>query len=370
MGLAAVLYCSLSICGCAPKTYRLAPPLLIPPQVAHASLTRRVLHFDSKSVQASCWESLHGVAVRARRGGLQVQVDRDLLAVSPAGWLLPWAAQLQTKGCLGVGEANGFAELVAGSLPLPLGVADRLLHPDTGAAGYIDLRPGNWMRVLSPILRAGAAPGSSAIEAVEGTQDGQLSVTARSSANLLGYEIAWYTLTPVPQGGAKIEPLGAESHLGDTVEKSATSRFPYFHLDPAAVFQRVLFLTRASASDRDSLFLAARSEAQLETDTAALRETPALCQSEKFRSRCIVLPQQVALLVFVTVSLQGQEITTRSGTTLGALIGQNTKENPELLVPRLQVSKRFWEKQIPVQFDPHSAAILGLPLGGGEKIFW
>lgn len=298
----------VALTACAPRQYRLvvtnAVPTLIPPD---------------------------GSGRKLRGGKCAAEaVDREALTKAPAGWLLAQAADRQAKGCLAPGGGFAWADAWADATALPLGVGHRLTHAPLGA-GYLDLRPGYRLRVVSPILREGVRTAEVVVDKVESAPGG-LAITARSSADLLGYETAQFVVGP---GG--FEPQGAEARVDGVVTRSAASRFRHFAFAPEARLFRMLFLTRRSDADRDALVVAARSEAEMERATRELNEAPGRCDAWEEGS--------------FAVWKHGGGWTGRSGFAGGT-----------------RVTREFRGRPVPVRHD--SVAILALPLRGGETASW
>lgn len=369
--------CAL-LAGChrAPMTYRLtttAPhAILVPPGARNAEQTDRKIQFRSAASKATCRLEESGIAIQGRKGRIRVRVSNAGLASAPPGWLLAWARRVQEEGCLAPGEVLPFALELASSVPLRLGLAHRLLHPNLAASGYTEVHPGYRIRVTSPIYREGAAANASPFleaAAPQAGPGGSIALDLRSPEDFLGYEIAWYDVKPA-QGGAVLEPAGAETRVDGVNTQSRESKFQHLgpHGEPAHF--RVLFLTRKSASDHDALVVAGVTESELHASTVRLARQPELCTSPEFHSRCFVIPRRVAALPLATVVLNGKRIDVVPGSSLRELLTQNTPEKPESLVERMRVFKPYRSGLAPVIFPENSPAILALPLSGGETIEW
>lgn len=314
-----------------------------------------------------------GLSVVARKGRLRVTMNRERLAGAKRGLATDVAARLEAANCLSPSEAHAFA-LDAATTVVPLAIeASNSLVYASGLAGYLDLRPGYRLRLVRPLLRAGAGPNASAISSVGGAtmnSDGSLNVDARSSADLLGYETAWYEIERRGSGFA-IRELTAESHLvNQSGEKPGKLNAPWDRLNPTAVYYRVLYLTRSSSQDRDALLLAESTHARIEAVTAAIAANPALCQSGSYRSTCVVLPRQAALTAHVQVSLNGSTVAVPVGSSLRGLLDAQAGEKPESLLRRLRILKPYRGALAGVEFDRLSPAILDLRLRGGESVSW
>src|ERR1700733_2211665 len=193
------LLLAIFLTGCAtrqtaPGVYRLVDTgparILVPPGVTDPALPARTLDFPlRKPASATCRTSNDALTAQPRHGMLRITVERTPLLTHPAPWLADWTASLEQQGCLSAGEGATLAEQIVESIPLNPSEAYRLLHP-SAISGFLDLAADYRLKLISPILREGAAPGASAIktEEVSGT-DTKLSLTVRASDDFLGYEI-------------------------------------------------------------------------------------------------------------------------------------------------------------------------------------
>jgi hypothetical protein len=333
----------LATTACGSQNYRLTlrgtVPVLTPPRARPVKRSR------------VCQPPAGPIPVERRSKSWQARPTAEALTNAPAGALAAWATAMQQANCVPAGEAYALAGQVAQSVPLPLGQVPRLLQPDI-QAGYTDLHPGQRVRVISPIFRPGAPPQA---EALENFKINGLSHEARASKDLLGYETAWYRVEP----GA-LQLVTVEAQIEGKSIRSERSRFTYFPFLPSARLFRMLFLTRASTQDREALVLAAASESEIETNTRMLNEDPARCA--QMPGLCVVLPPRVAMTVYVTVMVNGEEKTVPPASPLGALVPAGVRH--------LQVKKRSGGKLTPVDFQQAPEAILKLPLMGGEQVEW
>ena len=170
--------------------------LLIPPQVKDVSVDSTSLRLGPGGTKAACLASASGLRIVGR----SLVINRDLLTASAPGELDNWAAALEKAGCIGPGETFALKTAVIDSLPLEPSQRMRLRGYALATAGYADLTSVNSLRVVSPVFRPGAPPGSSAIAAgqpsVSNGQNGGINVDLIANPDLRGYEIAWYDAAP------------------------------------------------------------------------------------------------------------------------------------------------------------------------------
>lgn len=348
LAAAALLALLASACTTAPATYRLvvrnSVPTLVPPGVKSERVTR--------------------ASVRLPGGKCPPErLERDILAKAAPGWLTARVADLESRGCLAAGTGRPLAERLSASLPLPLGAAYRLLHPNLAADGYIDLLPSYRLRVVSPLYPAGALPADPGAVTTVVSPNGEPMLQARAAPGLLGYEIAWYNVGP-----HSLDVLNTEAFRNGVRTTSRSSAFAYFGFDRSRSLYRMLFLTRSSPSDRDALVLAARSESELEAATRELAANSQLCRTPAYQSRCVILPRQVALTAFVAVTVNGVETLVAPGATLREAIRTAGRDPATVDLNRLRVLKLHAGRAVPLEHQ--SEAILNLPLNGGEVVHW
>jgi len=366
--LAAALLLLIITTGCAfRQRYRLvkqnAGSVLIPPGVSKPDVAQRTFTVNIGAGRGSCAPAEGAVAIHARHGRVRVTVTRDPLLKQPAGWLNAWTAQAESQGCIAAGEGLKLAARIVESLPLDPRAAWRLLHADDRQTGYVDLGPETRLQVVSPILREGATPDAPILDASNLTGErNRLTLTSKSTSNLVGYETAWYAIQPkAGQIGFTITPLSAEKHIQGKVEPAAAPATNYLKFEPQAAYYRLFY--KADQGEVVEVVLAAPTCAELDRQTQAFNSGPALC-AQVPSQMCVVIPKRVALNPFLAITVNGSETTVPVGSTVRAAI------HLERLPPDLRVYKLYAGKPIPVEFDRARSEILGLVLNGGEKISW
>jgi len=366
--LAATLLLSIVTTGCAVRqTYRLvtqdAGRVLIPPGVSRPDVGQRTFTADIAAGPGACAPVESGIAIQSRKGRVRVTVTRDPLLKQPPGWLSAWTAQAESQGCIAAGEGLKLAARIVESLPLDPRAAWRLVHADDRQTGYVDLGPETRLQVVSPIMREGAPPDAPILDVSDLTGEGnRLTLTLKSTPNLVGYETAWYAIQPkAGQIGFAITPLSAEKHIEGKVEPAIAPTTNYLKFGPQAAYYRLFY--KADQGEVVEVVLAAPTRAELDRQTQAFNSGPALCAQVPSQT-CVVIPKRVALNPFLAIAVNGSEATVPVGSTLRAAI------HVERVPPDLKVYKLYAGKPVPVEFDRASPEILGLVLTGGEKISW
>ena len=365
---AATLLLLIITTGCAfRQRYRLVKQntgsVLIPPGVSKPDVAQRTFTVDIGAGRGSCAPAEGAIAIHARHGRVRVTVTRDPLLKQPPGWLSAWTAQAESRGCIAAGDGLKLAERIVESLPLDPRAARRLLHADDLQTGYVDLGPETRLQVVSPILREGSTPDAPILDASNLTGEGnRLTLTLKSTPNLVGYETAWYAVQPkAGQIGFAIAPLSAEKHIQGKVEPAAAPATNYLKFEPQAAYYRLFY--KADKGEVVEVVLAAPTRAELDRQTQAFSSDPALCAQVPSQA-CVVIPKRVALNPFLAITVNGSEATIPVGSTVGAAI------RLERVPPDLKVYKLYAGRAVPVEFDRSSPEILGLVLNGGEKISW
>jgi hypothetical protein len=366
--LAAALLLSIVTTGCAVRqTYRLvnqgAGRVLIPPGISRPDVGQRTFAADIAAGRGSCAPAKGAIAIQSRKGRVRVTVTRDPLLKQPPGWLSTWTAQAEFRGCIAAGEGLKLAARIVESLPLDPRAAWRLLHADDRQTGYVDLGPETRLQVVSPILREGTPADAPILDDSNLTGEGnRLTLTLKSTPNLVGYETAWYAIRPkAGQIGFAITPLSAEKHIQGRVEPAAAPATNYLKFEPQTAYYRLFY--KADQGEVVEVVLAAATRAELDRQTQAFKSGPALCAQVPSQA-CVVIPKRVALNPFLAITVNGSETTVPVGSTVGAAIHL---DHPP---PELKVYKLYAGKPVPVEFDRASSEILGLVLNGGEEISW
>jgi hypothetical protein len=367
-----MVFALLASTGCAVRkpalqTYRLVNQgnshILIPPGVAKSDLAQRKFTADVLTGGKSC-PAGGAIAIQARKKRVFVTVRRDMLVKQPPGWLTSWTSEIEAQGCLAPGEGPKLADRVAESVPLEPNAAFRLLH-----SSVVDIDPKARIQVVSPILRDGSAPDAPLLEPAETSGNGNsLTVTAKSTANLIGYETAWYQArSKANRIGFTIAPLSAELRIGDETERRRQPATNYFQFPADAAFYRLL--QKAKQTEFTALVIGARTRAELEQRVKTLEAGTASC--EKLNGElCITIPKLVAVNQLLAVNVNGSDVLVRWGANLAEAIRQGGERRPDAVLPDLKIYKLYNGRPAPVEFDRASPAVLNLILTGGEILSW
>jgi hypothetical protein len=312
----------------------------------------------------SCSSATGVIEVREHKNRIVLSVTREALAKQPAGWLSAWTAELETQGCLASGDGMKLAERIAESLPLELNAAFRLLH-----GSEVDIGPQTRLEVVSPVYREGTPPGVPALEPDETTGNGiGLTVTVRASANLIGFETAWYGLRPrAGHGGFSIVPLRAERNIQGKSEPIPAPKTNAFAFPADAAFYRLFY--KADQTEFTALAVAARTRAVLEERTKILEAGTASCK-KLHDELCIAIPKGVGVNAYVAISVNGSEVAVPWPATVRAAIRKDGERDLQAILSRLVVRKDYGGQLVPVEFDRSRPAVLGMMLTGGESIAW
>src|SRR5882757_4847722 len=88
---------------------------------------------------------------------------------------------------------------------LLVGCATRRSHPATaginnGSSGYVDLQPGWWIRVVTPVLKSGGYKLQFKGEQQEGNK-----IVVSAGDDFVGYETSYYSVKERKGGGVRVK---------------------------------------------------------------------------------------------------------------------------------------------------------------------
>jgi hypothetical protein len=373
-----ILATVLTLAGCGPKkpiTYRLAPQgrVLLPPGVVEPELAEAKMEVQVVKWQPACAPEGDAITVTPgkKKRTVMLTISRAALLKQPVGWISEWTATAEAQGCLAPQSSVLLAMRVVESVPIEPSVAYRLLHADNVSKGYIDLGPQNQLQVVSPVLKEGTPADAPLLETTSTTgSDHQMTVTVKSSSNLIGYETAWYEFQLKPNGaGSTIRALGAEKTIMGKKEPEDQPATNWFQFPAEAGYYRMFYKTDPKDSGITEIVVAAATSGELETLTRAMRADNATCEKSGTKM-CVVVPRQVAVNPFLHATVNGvdKRLNLGSSVRLAILAGGGSPRMAD--VPNLVVLKPYGGKLTPVEFRKDNATILDMVLLGGESISW
>lgn len=369
----------LSSSGCAARqssAYQLVAQgqkaILIPPGSVSLSSKPRQITIRTPAGGVDCAFQESSVRVEKRGRLLHVATKRSTLPAGSPGWLARWADTLSDNGCLPRSQAGPFARRVMESFPLELSHTYTVAFGKSRNADFIDFHPGHHLKVVRPVFREGAEAGQSATVSADAPQPsgaGGLRIEARASPSLIGYEESWYSIQAMPNGLLQITHDHTKFFQDGEATRRDVPRGAVFDVVPASPYIRMVYLTRvASSHDHDVLFLVARSRRELETRYRAIEEDPNECFALDSKGWCRVGPRELALNLYVKVTLNGLEVPVAPGTLMGRFLSQTMVGREEVGLHDLHVLRPYANRLAKIEFDRSSPAILSLPLLGGERI--
>jgi hypothetical protein len=360
--------CALHQSGSWRLTRAGAGEVLVPPDVRKARLDRRTFTLPIEILRGCPSEV--GIEIHGSKKRPRITVTRDELAHEPAGSLAAMGWRWESEGCVAPGNGMRMATAIAEALPLDPHTQFRLLFNDPRQSSAIDLDSRIRLRVVSPLLRD---PKKGILEAPGLTgSDTSLTLTAKASDNLLGYETSVYVLRPkTGQPGNDIVPVSSERHL---ISTGANELLPkpsvdYFDFPSQAAFYR--FFYESWRNDFSALMIAAATPAELDQLTANFeaKGAEASCKDLDLRM-CVQIPKDVAVNPFVAITVNGAETLVSPGTTLRQIILAAKRSNPDSVLETLRVQRQWRDRTIPVLYDRGDLEILALPIQGGEIVSW
>ena len=313
----AIVLVFLVCSGCAARqpslqTWRLvkqgAGQVLIPPDVTAPDIAQRTFTADDITGYGPCPSAAGVIAIRARGRHMRVTVTRDSLAKQPTGWLGEWASQLEAQGCVSPGDGMKLAARIAESVPLEPAAAVRLLYADDRLTGEVDIGPQTRLEVVSPLWRDPKlglmADGPFSISG----SGYSLTITGKSTENLLGYERALYAVVSKSAAiGYTIVPRYANLHIQGKTERRPRPVVNYFQFPPGAAFYRIFY--KSEQNDFTALVIAAHTPAELDQRTKILQASGAAasCQDVK-KEMCVAIPSDAGLNWLISVTVNGAEV--------------------------------------------------------------
>jgi hypothetical protein len=140
---------------------------------------------------------------------------------------------------------------------------------------YIDLQPGWMLRVVTPLLRSGRYVPTSIGEQTAGN-----TITLSASADLLGYETAYYAVKPRGRTGVRVSFSSAEIMKDGQVTPQPGPVAGLFHLPRRVKYVRLIYLQRASQADHNMAVLASNRIDRLLRLTVGVETNPAACKAD------------------------------------------------------------------------------------------
>jgi hypothetical protein len=284
-------------------------------------------------------------------------VHRDALLGQPRGWLTTWTEEAERLGCIAPGQGAVLAARITESIALPSGADLRLLRVD-GLPNFVEIGAGNRLQAISPILRAGADPEAPLVEAGKtSAAEGGLTVEMRSSADLIGFETAWYDLQPKGVGqGFTIVPASAETSIKGKVESHPAPARNYFQFAAGMGFYRLFY-----KADQSEVLAASETRATLPNDVETCDRPGGPV--------CLPIPRGVGVNPYLMVYVNGNPVAVGIGSDLGGLI-RAMQQSPDKVMSTLAIARLWAGKPVPLEFDRSAPDVLSLVLTGKERIRW
>ncbi|HXE13717.1 MAG TPA: hypothetical protein VN633_16445 [Bryobacteraceae bacterium] len=236
-------------------------------------------------------------------------------------------------------------------------------------SGFITLKPNMQLRIVAPIRKDGSSDAPISTASSTG-QSG--TITEHAPKNLIGYETAVYTVVgrrgsvegsvSLRLDGISIQPIGKHSEAGMVqTDYLATVNKPRF--------LRLYFQLRHAPANHAQVLLVGDSQGELNEASGEFEQDPdAYCAAEHPHARCVVFPPQVAVNAEILVYVHKKPVHVPLAATVSdALIAAGVKD-PKSVVDDLTI-ERVWDSHtVDVNFKREGAAILSLPLTGGDRI--
>jgi hypothetical protein len=305
---------------------------------------------------------------RIRGKRLRITISRNAVAAKPQGWLWNWTAEAERLGCIPPGEGLRVLSRIVESIPLDPLAAYRLLHA-TASLSSVEIGPESRLQVVTPIMRDSAVPDAPLVEttAISGT-DAAIDVSVKAANSVLGYETAWYGVTPKTAGiGFTLVPLSAERTMQGNTESAANPMAKYLRFSSESNFYRLFLKADLAGKAVTEMIITAPTRAELGKRIKAIDADPTLCSATD--GLCVAIPRRAAVNVWIAVWVNGREVRVRGNSVRSAIEAAGEKD-ARRFVPRLIVERPYGGKLARIDFDRASTEILDLVLIGGEKVSW
>ena len=349
---------AMTLAGCAahaPRHYVLTPDALTPPAV------RQPLRVNGVA-QRSCEISSGPLKATARRHNLYLRRAAGEISDATLRDFRARLFRMETDGCLVMGGAQRGAAALADLLALPSSSLYLARYGVAHDSASIDIEPGFFVKVVSPLLRAGSK--DMQLEAKIPEQQGAIHVKA--SADLEGFETSYYGVEAI--GSAVVFRLVLVEH--NRSGKIASAAIPAgFRLEPPAAARnfRMLFLRRRSDSDRNLTMLGAGSRAELDAAQQRMESAAdpmAACRDER-PAWCQPIPRLSAIAPVFRATVNGKSVFVHIHGAVSEAIraaGLTPQEGAWMV-------ERPWQGHLlPVVVTARPEALLDLVLLGGERI--
>jgi hypothetical protein len=233
-------------------------------------------------------------------------------------------------------------------------------------SGFVTLQPGMRLRVVAPLMRAGAAePIARQAETADGSR---ASVTMRSSPDLLGYETVTYTMDPEPGGALTAEIDTIDLKAAGKTDSGALKSTDYLKGIPPRSMLRLYFQMRHSMKDHDSVLLASGSLGKLNEASGKFEEKPdEFCAAPEAGTKCIAFPKFTAVNAEVRVHVRKQAVYLPLSATVADALRAAGVDDPKSVTDKLKITRVWDSHRVPVKFD-NTAMALRLTIVGEDRI--
>ncbi len=242
------------------------------------------------------------------------------------------------RGCLRSDEAQALTRAIVERMPLP-SMVGRFIRFGEGATGSVDLTPDFRLKVVGPV------------RSTDTTRD------------IVGYQIAWYQLTPAPKDARVKISLSSVS----TGDKSTSGPIGF----PASFqFFRLMFRIANSSTDHIATILGADDEATLDEaiHRFAMERDPS-CETLSMPGVTCVMPApEISINLEFPVSVNHRQVFVPLG---GNLSNAMQSGKGAIAIPAtLRIRRLFRGHLRTIKFEPTSQSLLRFVLMPGDEITW
>lgn len=230
-------------------------------------------------------------------------------------------------------------------------------------SGFVTLRPDMRLRVVAPIMRNGSSASPLVADSA--------AIDVKSSAGLLGYETATYSLIPGPAGDLSVQLDDMTVKPLAQTSPDALERRDLLEALPKNVCLRLYFQLRRSMKDHTTVLLMAKTQGGLNEASGEFEENPdEFCATPHNDAHCLAFPKFTAVTAEVKVYVRKHAVYVPISATVREAVLAYGDADPQTVAPRLKVERSWNSHLVPVRFEEKSSAILSLPVIAGDRITW
>jgi hypothetical protein len=277
---------------------------------------------------------------------------------------------MEKSGCVKAGGGAQILDAVAQSASMPSRNIYMARYGRYYMDAAMDVEPGSRLKVVGPLV----TPGSGEVKVEAAIPDKPGTVEVKISDNVIGFETSYYAVEALQGGGVRVRLQSVEQNRKGVITPAQKPEGLVVNPPKGATHMRVMFLRRASRSDRDITLAGAPTAAELDELVKRLESSGdplAACAAEK-KLYCLAIPKLTVLSQEAVITANGKTVSVPVGATVGdalAVSGVRYEQMAEAM-KTMQVERLYRGKLLPIQAEGGPAPLARLTLLGGERLTW